>query len=58
LLKLFRAQLIKNSSISNPPGEIVSVDPKNGLIEIATGSGNLQVTELQPEGKRRMTAAE
>ena len=58
LLKLFRAQLIKNSSTSNPPGEIIRVDPKNGLIEIATGSGNLQVTELQPEGKRRMTAAE
>ena len=58
LLKLFRAQLIKNSSTSNPPGEIVSVDPKNGLIEIATGLGNLQVTELQPGGKRRMTAAE
>ena len=58
LLKLFRAPLIKNASILNPPGEIVSVDPKNGLIEIATGSGNLQVTELQPEGKRRMTAAE
>ena len=58
LLKLFRAQLIKNSSTSNPPGEIISVDTKNGLIEIATGSGNLQVTELQPEGKRRMTACE
>lgn len=58
LLKLFRAQLIKNSSTSNPPGEIISVDTKNGLIEIATGSGNLQVTELQPEGKRRMTAGE
>ena len=33
-------------------------ETKDGLIEIATGSGNLQITELQPEGKRRMTAYE
>ena len=58
LIKLFRAQLIENSNSDHRPGEITGVDPRNGLIQIATGSGNLQVTELQPEGKRRMTAAE
>ncbi len=58
LLKLFRAQLVENSSTSSPPGVITRVDPKKGLIEIAAGSGKLHITELQPEGKRRMTATE
>lgn len=58
LLKLFKTELINKSGNPSPPGEIIRVDPKSGLIEITTGSGNLQITELQPEGKRRMTATE
>lgn len=38
------------------PGEIISASA-DGL-EIACGSGSVVVTVLQPEGKRRMTAAE
>lgn len=58
LLKLFRTELTNKSGNPSPPGKIIRVDPKSGLIEITTGSGNLQITELQPEGKRRMTATE
>lgn len=39
-----------------PCGTLVSV--KNGMLWIMTGDGVLQVTEVQPEGKRRMTTEE
>lgn len=39
-----------------PCGTLVSV--KNGMLWIMTGDGVLQVTEVQPEGKRRMTSEE
>lgn len=58
LMKIFRAQSLENSNSAHRPGEITRVDPRNGLIQIATGSGNIRVIELQPEGSRRMTAAE
>lgn len=58
LIKFFRAQLIENSNKAFRPGEIITIDPKNGLIEVATGTGNLHITELQPEGKRRMSTSE
>lgn len=39
-----------------PCGTLVSV--KDGMLWIMTGNGILQVKELQPEGKRRMTTEE
>jgi methionyl-tRNA formyltransferase len=39
------------------PGIVVSADPRVGLA-VATGSGVLQVGEVQPAGKRRMKAVE
>lgn len=54
LLKLFRPQVISGET-SAAPGEIVSLE--DGLT-IATGDGLLQVKEVQPEGKKRMSAAE
>ena len=41
---------------STGPGTIVSVSRDE--IEVATGSGNIAITEVQPEGKRPMTTRE
>lgn len=38
------------------PGEVLRAD--NSGIEVATGQGSLVLKAIQPEGKRRMTAAE
>ena len=40
------------------PGEIIKTDAKTGQLVVATGHGNLQIEQLQPEGKRKMTAKE
>ncbi len=40
------------------PGEIIKADAKSGHLVVATGHGNLQIEQLQPEGKRKMTAKE
>ncbi|MFQ5675037.1 MAG: methionyl-tRNA formyltransferase, partial [bacterium] len=57
LIKIFRVRLADDSR-SAKPGEIVDVSEKDGLLEVGTGSGNLIILELQPEGKRRMIASE
>jgi methionyl-tRNA formyltransferase len=53
--KRFRFFVPVRSNISSdqPPGTIIQAD-KNGLL-IATGGGVLNVREIQPEGKKRMT---
>ena len=54
-LRIFRAEYTENKT-SLLPGKIVSVGKKG--IEVACGSGEtLLVTEVQPAGKKRMTAA-
>jgi len=54
LLKLFRPEVIP-AKVSASPGEIVSLE--DGIV-LATGKGLLKVKEVQPEGKKRMSAAE
>ena len=39
-----------------PPGAVVSAD--SGVIDVATGEGQLRILRLQMPGKRVMTAAE
>ncbi|MFQ5863927.1 MAG: methionyl-tRNA formyltransferase [bacterium] len=58
VLKIFRTKVCDKSELSGAPGEIVAVNSKLGSIEVATGSGNLEILELQLEGKRRMLANE
>lgn len=58
LMKIFRTKICDESRSPRSPGEIVAVKPKLGSIEVATGSGTLEILELQPEGKRRMLASE
>ena len=50
-LKIWRAE-VRNGDSESAPGEVVRAD-KNGLI-IQTGEGQLAVSELQLEGKKRM----
>lgn len=42
---------------SGPPGTVLSADADGGLV-VATGEGALALDEVQPPGKRRMTARE
>jgi methionyl-tRNA formyltransferase len=53
VLKVHRVEVVPKAGA---PGEVLSADA-NG-IEIACRGGALRVLELQPEGKRRMTASE
>jgi len=58
LMKIYRAELADLTSGDATAGEIVELDAKTGRLIVATGGGGLQLAELQPEGKRRMTAQE
>lgn len=53
LLKIWQAEV---TTLSGPPGHIVTAD-KNGIV-VACADQALQISELQLEGGRRMTAAE
>ena len=52
LLKIWRAQVVDGSG---PPGTVLAA---HGVFDVACGTGVLRLLEVQPEGKRRMTAAE
>jgi hypothetical protein len=52
LLKVWRAQVVPGSG---PPGTVLAAQ---GTLELACGEGALRLVEVQPGGKRRMTAAE
>ena len=53
MIKIVRAAV--SAPASAPAGTVVSVD---GGITVACGEGTLTLTELLPEGKRRMSAAD
>lgn len=55
-LKLIAADFDSNDTADTAPGTVTSV--KGGRVAVATGSGTIYITECQPEGKRRMTAAD
>lgn len=55
-LKVWSASVSNEKFDTCPCGTLVSV--KDGMLWIMTGEGILQVKELQPEGKRRMTTEE
>jgi methionyl-tRNA formyltransferase len=52
VLKVWRAEVVEGTA---PAGTLLSA---RGTLEVACGQGALRLLELQPEGKRRMTAAE
>ena len=53
MLKLWKAEVLPGSGGEAAPGAVLSV--KHGL-DVQTGKGVLRITELQPEGKKRMAA--
>lgn len=56
-LKICRAHVVSHDSIcSGIPGQIIEIHKE--AILVATGRGVLAISELQPENKRRMSAAE
>lgn len=56
-LKIIGAKVAIDRSLSQgEPGEIIAIEKE--LFWVATGNGVIAITELQPENKRRMTAAE
>ena len=54
-LKLIAAEC-SDETASAAPGTVLSLE--GGKIAVAAGGGTLLITECQPEGKRRMTAAD
>ena len=55
LLKLWKAYVIPED-VAEKPGTVLAGDKK--ALRVATGEGVLAITELQPEGKRRMRTEE
>ncbi|NOQ70163.1 MAG: methionyl-tRNA formyltransferase [Gammaproteobacteria bacterium] len=57
-LRLWQAEVItKNAStVDLLPGQVVAESAKG--IDVVTGEGVLRITQLQPEGKRKMLAAD
>jgi methionyl-tRNA formyltransferase len=54
-IKIHRSQIAATKS-SGQPGEIVQAQGDN--LTLATGSGDLQILELQPESRNRMSATD
>jgi len=52
MFKIHKTQIAQSSASQTNPGEIAEVD-KNNLV-VATGKGNLNVLEVQIEGKKKM----
>lgn len=56
LLKIVSAAVASENGIAGVPGEVVSIE--GGKIRVACGDGELYILGCQPEGKRRMSAAD
>ena len=52
LLKVWRAEVVPGSG---SPGTLLAA---HGTLDVASGEGALRLLDVQPEGRRRMTAAE
>ncbi len=57
-MKIHRAEIADMAPGNAVAGEITELDAKTGRLIVATGNGCLQLTELQPEAKRRMNVPE
>jgi methionyl-tRNA formyltransferase len=55
-VKIHRARVLVPTGRQGQPGQITRAD--RHAIEVACGEGTLAIAELQPEGKRRLSAAE
>ena len=57
-LKIIRAELVDDKKSHDNPGEVLSCDAAKNRIEVACALGSIAVTNLLPEGKSRMSAAD
>ena len=57
LLKIWKGTAIESVKPAAPSGTVVEIRRGEGFV-VAAGEGALLVTEVQPEGRRRMTADE
>ncbi len=57
-LRLWQAEVMKKgvSSVDLLPGQVIAESAKG--IDVVTGEGLLRITQLQPEGKRKMLAVD
>ena len=55
-LKIWKARAIADHGSVGTPGEVAAAGPDNLIVYC--GTGTLQLLEIQPEGKKRMTAAD
>ena len=55
-MRIWQAEVIEISAGGNAPGTVIAESTKG--IDVATGDGVLRITQLQPEGKRCMSAAD
>lgn len=46
------------SALAGDPGEVLAADAKSGYFTVACGAGSLDILELIPEGKQKMSAAD
>ena len=57
-LKLVSAELCDMQEVHDTPGEVLNCDASKNRIEVACRTGSIAVTQLLPEGKSRMRAAD
>jgi methionyl-tRNA formyltransferase len=57
-LKVLRAESAGQEPSPDPPGEIFDADPEGLGPLVVAGSGFLQLQEVQPEGRNRMSGAD
>ncbi|MEK3915345.1 methionyl-tRNA formyltransferase [Paenibacillus sp. FSL H7-0331] len=56
VLKIWSCDKPNQSEVANTPGTVVAISEQG--IQVATGTGILTITELQPAGKKAMQAAQ
>jgi len=57
-LRIWRARPAESSSAQAAAGTVVAVGGRKDDVEVAAGAGSLLLTQVQPEGGRRMPATE
>lgn len=58
ILKVYKIRLTDGVPRDAEPGKMFRVENGDDSFAVATGSGAVEILELQPEGKRRMMASE
>ncbi len=57
IIKIHRAMVVGKSTPKAKPGQLIRVDPREGIF-VCTGDGQLNIQEVQLEGRKRMSSEE